>query len=66
MTYSVILLNSYDFISIQNIEKNDIKKREFQSIVNIISRFNKALKFFEKNSLNVNLDGLFGLRIAQG
>ena len=67
MTYYVILLNSYHFISSQNLEKKYEKKHEtIQNIVNLLSRLNQALKFFEKNISNVNLDGLFGLRITQG
>ena len=31
-----------------------------------MKRYEKALEFFEKNSLEVNLDGLFGLRVSQG
>ena len=54
---------------IHNCEIHNFLKNPDESIQNIESvmkRYEKALEFFEKNSLEVNLDGLFGLRVSQG
>jgi hypothetical protein len=51
-----------------NCEKIFLKNsdKSIQNIMSVMKRYEKALEFFEKNSLEVNLDGLFGLRVSQG
>jgi len=51
-----------------NCEKIFLKNSDesIQNIMSVMKRYEKALEFFEKNSLEVNLDGLFGLRVSQG
>jgi len=51
-----------------NCEKIFLKNSDesIQNIMTVMKRYEKALEFFEKNSLEVNLDGLFGLRVSQG
>ena len=38
----------------------------FQNMMITISKYKKVLQFLEQNSLDVNFDGLFGLRVSQG
>jgi hypothetical protein len=57
------------YLCIHNCEIHNFLKNpdeSIQSIISVMKRYEKALEFFEKNSLEVNLDGLFGLRVSQG
>lgn len=67
LTYFVIILKSHNLFSAHNSQQEIIDRNEkVHRISKVLIRFNKALRFYEENSKNVNLDGLFGLRIAQG
>lgn len=63
MFTSIVLL-----FTIQDIENNNnvLKKSDDSLIKNLFERYLKALKFFDEDSLNVNLDGLLALRMSQG
>lgn len=56
------------YLCMHNCEKIFLKNSDesIQNIMTVMKRYEKALEFFEKNSLEVNLDGLFGLRVSQG
>ncbi len=67
----VILLNSFKLHS-EELEYRKIEKSPLYSKINdvdferLIYRLDKALTFFENNFHSVNVDGLFGIRIAEG
>ena len=62
MLSSILLL-----FTIQDIENNNVLKKSDDSLIkNLFERYLKALKFFDEDSLNVNLDGLLALRMSQG
>lgn len=42
-----------------NQESNDLKQE-------VISSMNRVLDFFKRDYKSINLDGIFGLRVAQG
>jgi hypothetical protein len=45
---------------------NDAKLLKDENFNNILIRFDKLLTFFESDYENVNVDGLYGIRIAEG
>jgi hypothetical protein len=67
----VILLNSFKLHNKER-EYRKIEKSPLYSKISdvdferLIYRLDKALNFFENNFHSVNVDGLFGIRIAEG
>jgi hypothetical protein len=51
-------------ISLQNLE--DLSESRMDNLRVLINRMDKILNFIELNFKNINLDGLFGIRIGEG
>jgi hypothetical protein len=51
-------------ISLQNLE--DLSESRMDNLRVLINRMDKILSFIELNFKNINLDGLFGIRIGEG
>ena len=75
ITFSyIILLNSLKLqsqpIAFEKIEKSSrslkIQDVNFHLLERLLYRLDKSLAFFEANYYSVNVDGLFGIRIAEG
>lgn len=71
LTFTLFLL--FASFHISSAEKNQINQSEhyknqveIQEISNALSGLYKLVKFFEMDSHAINLDGLFGIRIAEG
>ena len=61
---STLIDKSLKNVNIQNL--NNIYDDSTAVIANIFDNFNKVLEFLEFNYNDVNVDGLFGIRIAEG
>ena len=57
--------NPDSIISNEQDDEETIESR-IKNINIIIDRFDRILNFMESNYENINLDGLFGIRIAEG
>jgi len=67
MRFFLILACVFCQACLQNIENTFLEKPEsIKKSESLLKKYDAALIFFEQDSLNVNLDGLFGLRISQG
>lgn len=68
----VLLASSHSTYSLKSLEPQVTIEKIYENAVNIdnmsnaLNRLHKILEFFENNSHRINVDGLFGLRIAQG
>ena len=59
--------NPNAIISQQEVEdEQEFAGSQFELLKLIVDRFDKVLSFIELNYKNINLDGLFGIRIAEG